>query len=434
MRDFAHVADFLVPRRRQAHIVIILMSMLMLPGISATFSPIDIESYDLESPELDANEVLMEEFSSAGGIEAFGIFIRDPSYFGEPDSDVTMIADYTGHGLGLTNPEGGVLNLTVLREIDAKAEYLRQHEISEFYLSFASQITGESVVGILDLATDFRSFMSGQSALTSPRIDPETLTMAPPSTDWVDCGVLECLSFDDENLTQAHIDLAAHRLANYSSGAFLRLLSKDRGFTPDPSSPVLGPYNHQLLSDGTITAEEWGPGRWSASSAWLLINFDREAMQSNGWSFSWLNSSSDSNSGYERNGVTFETKPIHNSVEQCRERALVGEELCSMEWLYLALEEDLRSTDEMVVTLMFAEGVNVEINRELYSSAHLILIMALVVTILLWLSLRRVSDVAIVVVGLVLSLMWMQGLIGWMPERTIFSVLQLAYLQYIEKA
>ena len=104
MRDFAHVADFLIPRRRQAHIVVILLSMLMLPGISATFSPIDIESYDMESPELDANEVLMEEFSSAGGIEAFGVFIRDPSHFGEPDSDVTMIADYTGHGLGVTDP------------------------------------------------------------------------------------------------------------------------------------------------------------------------------------------------------------------------------------------------------------------------------------------------------------------------------------------
>ena len=67
MRDFAHVADFLIPRRRQAHIAIILLTMLMLPGISATFSPIDIESYDMESPELDANEILMEEFSSAGG-------------------------------------------------------------------------------------------------------------------------------------------------------------------------------------------------------------------------------------------------------------------------------------------------------------------------------------------------------------------------------
>ena len=383
----------------------------MLPGISATFSPIDIESYDLESPELDANEVLREEFSSAGNIWAFGVYIRDSGQFGEPDSDVSMIADYTGEGQGVVEPEGGILNLTVLREIDAKAEYLRQHEISEFYLSFASQITGEPAVGIIDLAMDFRAFMSGQSALTSLRIDPETLTMAPPSTNWTDCGVLECLSFDDENLTQAHIDLAAHRLANHSAGDFLRLLSNDRAFTPDPSSPVIGPYGHQLSEDGTITSEQWGPGRWSASAAWMLVNFDREAMQSNGWTFSWLNASSDF--GYEWDGVTLETKPVHNSVEHCRESALAGEAPCAVEWLYLALEEDLRATDDMVVTLMLAEGVNVEVNRELLSSAYLIAIMAVVVTILLWLSLRRASDVAIVAVGLVLSLLWMQGLIGW---------------------
>ncbi len=411
MRDFAHVADFLIPRRKQAHLAILLLSLLMLPGISATFSPIDIESYDLESPELDANEVLREEFSSAGNIWAFGVYIRDSGQFGEPDSDVSMIADYTGEGQGVVEPEGGILNLTVLREIDAKAEYLRQHEISEFYLSFASQITGEPAVGIIDLAMDFRAFMSGQSALTSLRIDPETLTMAPPSTNWTDCGVLECLSFDDENLTQAHIDLAAHRLANHSAGDFLRLLSNDRAFTPDPSSPVIGPYGHQLSEDGTITSEQWGPGRWSASAAWMLVNFDREAMQSNGWTFSWLNASSDF--GYEWDGVTLETKPVHNSVEHCRESALAGEAPCAVEWLYLALEEDLRATDDMVVTLMLAEGVNVEVNRELLSSAYLIAIMAVVVTILLWLSLRRASDVAIVAVGLVLSLLWMQGLIGW---------------------
>ena len=411
MRDFAHVADFLIPRRKQAHLAILLLSLLMLPGISATFSPIDIESYDLESPELDANEVLREEFSSAGNIWAFGVYIRDSGQFGEPDSDVSMIADYTGEGQGVVEPEGGILNLTVLREIDAKAEYLRQHEISEFYLSFASQITGEPAVGIIDLAMDFRAFMSGQSALTSLRIDPETLTMAPPSTNWTDCGVLECLSFDDENLTQAHIDLAAHRLANHSAGDFLRLLSNDRAFTPDPSSPVIGPYGHQLFEDGTIISEQWGPGRWSASAAWMLVNFDREAMQSNGWTFSWLNASSDF--GYEWDGVTLETKPVHNSVEHCRESALAGEAPCAVEWLYLALEEDLRATDDMVVTLMLAEGVNVEVNRELLSSAYLIAIMAVVVTILLWLSLRRASDVAIVAVGLVLSLLWMQGLIGW---------------------
>ncbi|GIS92708.1 MAG: hypothetical protein CM1200mP21_10030 [Candidatus Poseidoniales archaeon] len=84
MRDFSKVADFLVPRRRQTHLIVFVMSLLMLPGISATFSPIDIESYDLESPELDANEILMDKFSAAGGIEAFGIYLRDPSHFGEP--------------------------------------------------------------------------------------------------------------------------------------------------------------------------------------------------------------------------------------------------------------------------------------------------------------------------------------------------------------
>ena len=183
MRDFSNVADFLVPRRRQTHLVVFMMSLLMLPGISATFSPIDIESYDLESPELDANDILMEEFSAAGGIEAFGIYLRDPSHFGKSDSDASMIAEYTGNGAGVMDPYGGILNLSVLREIDTKAQYLRNHEVSHFYLPFVSQITGAPVVGVYDLATDFRSFMSGQSSLTSPRIDPDTLLMTDPSTN-----------------------------------------------------------------------------------------------------------------------------------------------------------------------------------------------------------------------------------------------------------
>jgi len=411
VRDFSNVADFLVPRRRQTHLVIFVMSLLMLPGISATFSPIDIESYDFESPELEANDILMQEFSAAGGIEAFGIYLRDPSHFGESDSDTSMIADYSGNGAGVMDPHGGILNLSVLREIDSKAQHLRDHEVSQFYLPFVSQITGAPVVGVYDLATDFRSFMSGQSSLTSPRIDPETLQMTEPSTNWTDCGELECLSFDHVNLTQAHIDLAAHRLSNYSSGAFLRLLSNDRAFTPDPTSEVIGPYGHQLLEDGTIVADGWGPGRWSASSAWLLINFERERIEEAGWTYSWLDS--ESQFGYYWEGVTLQTDPIQNSVQECGNRASNGEKLCAMEWLYLALEEDLRSTDDMVVTLMLAEGINVEINRELLSSVYLVGIMALVVTLLLWLSLRRVSDVAIVAVGLTLSLLWMQGFIGW---------------------
>ena len=93
-------------------------------------------------------------------------------------------------------------------------------------------------------------------------------------------------------------------------------------------------------------------------------------MQRNGWTFTWKNATSQF--GYERNGLELETDPVRNSVEFCRQRELQGEKLCSVEWLYLSLEEDLRESDESIVSLMFAEAINVEINRELLSSAHLL--------------------------------------------------------------
>ena len=89
----------------------------------------------------------------------------------------------------------------------------------------------------------------------------------------------------------------------------------------------------------------------------------------------------------ERAGL--ETDPVRNSVEFCREREAQGQKLCSIEWLYLSLEEDLRESDDSIVSLMFAEAINVEINRELLSSAHLLLLMGVAILVLLWASLRR---------------------------------------------
>ena len=188
----------------------------MIPGVLATFEPIDIESYEMESPELDANMVFREEFTAAGNIWGFGIFVRDEADFGKLGSDVTMIADYTGENSGLEVPKGGILNLTVLREIDVNADTLRNHNVSKFFLPIASEISGDPAVGMLDLASDFRSFMSGNSSLTQPRINPYKLaltldleeSMDPAPTNWSDCGVLECLTFDDPRITQDHIDLA----------------------------------------------------------------------------------------------------------------------------------------------------------------------------------------------------------------------------------
>ena len=291
--------------------------------------------------------------------------------------------------------------------------------MSRFFLPIASEFSGDPAVGMLDLASDFRSFMSGNSSLTQPRINPYKLaltldleeSMDPAPTNWTDCGILECLQFDDPNVTQDHIDLAAHRMANSSNGSFLRFLSNDRAFTPDPNSSVIGPVNHTIGEDGNLESELWQRGRWSASSAWLIVNLDREQMQESGWTFSWKNATTDF--GYKREGLTLVTDPIRYSFEYCQEREENNQPLCSVEWLYLSIEEDLRDTDEHIVSLMFAEAINVEINRELLSSAYLLVAMAFIVVGLLWINLRRISDVAIVSTSLVVSLFWMYGLIGW---------------------
>ena len=430
MRDFSKVANYLIPKRKKIHLSVLMFSILMIPGILATFEPIDIESYEMESPELDANMVFREEFTAAGNIWGFGIFVRDEADFGKPGSDVSMIADYTGENSGLEAPEGGILNLTVLREIDVNANTLRNHDVSRFFLPIASEISGDPAVGMLDLASDFRSFMSGNSSLTQPRINPYKLaltldleeSMDPAPTNWSDCGILECLTFDDPAITQEHIDLAAHRMANSSNGSFLRFLSNDRAFTPDPSSSVIGPINHTIGEDGNLQSETWERGRWSASSAWLIVNLDREEMQDSGWTFSWKNATTDF--GYQREGFTLITNPIRYSFDYCEAREENNQSLCSVEWLYLSIEEDLRETDQHIVSLMFAEGINVEINRELLSSAYLLVAMSVIVVALLWINLRRISDVAIVSTSLVVSLIWMYGLIGWamiFGQRTGFE-------------
>jgi len=411
MENFTKVIDFIFPKRKAVHILVILVSGFMLPGFIATLTPIDIESYNLDSPELEASEVMREEFSGAGNIWGFGIFVRDSQYWEEVGSEVNQVSSFSGEGQGLNHPTGGILNLTILREIDQKRSLLMEHEISKFYLPLASEISGKPIEGVFDLASEFRVFMADESLLTKPRLDPDEFVLLPAPTNWDDCGELDCLSFDDENVTQEHIDLAAHRMANNSKGSFLRFLSIDRAFLPDNNSDIIGPINGELQEDGTIISDSWGNGRWSASSAWMILNMDRDQMQQEGWTFSWLNASSEF--GYKIDGLELVTDPIEYTNAECKNKAENNSDLCSVEWLYLSLEEDLRETDKMVVTILLGEGPNVEVNRELLSSAYLIIMMVVIVVFLLWFNLRRISDVIIVGIGLILALLWMQGLIGW---------------------
>lgn len=431
VRDFAQVADFLLPRKNQVHAVILVMSLVMVPGLIASLTPIDIESYDMESSELTAFKVLNEDFAASE--EAYGVMIsiRDPIHVqngpiaphidengdvlhGELPSARERVG-YSGESAGLVGegiPLGGILNLTVLREIEVKIARAAADPLAEFMRPLVSQLSGQNVAGGLALPDNFRSFMAGESMLTRGTVNLFGQPV-PARTNWDDCGVLECLEFDDANITQAHIDLAAHRMMLHSDGAMLRWLSTDRGFTYDESSPVIGPIGGKMTEDGTFADDiEWGPGRWSASTTWILFQLSRDAMEESGFTHSWAEAAAEPD-GYTYFGSKLRTTAPINTAEECRAAIDAGEKPCSAEWAIIALETNLRTTDELTLTMVIGEGINVEMNRELQESAILMAGMAVAIIVLLWVSLRRFSDVAIVAATLGFSLLWMQGSIGW---------------------
>ena len=413
MSKFQRFADLLFEERKKSHLIVALMTLLLIPGLPVSLTPADIESYDLESPELTASRVIQQDFTGNGIMVGFIYSVRESNLVNDSGPvGVEQIQPYSGLYAGVEEPTGGILNLSVLQELDRKANRIKDHEVSEFLGPLISEITGTPVDGVLSLPGDFRSFMKNETLLTQPSKEPQGIFIVdvPPRTNWDDCGELECLQFDDPNVTQAHIDLAAHRMANHSNGAFLRWLSNDRAFLPDPDSAVIGPVNG-VLNGETWEGAEWKPGRWSASSAWMLIQFDREAMIDAGWTFSW--GDAELEWGYSPDGLSFASDPPTHDSEYCKSMIDEGGKPCSTEWLFLALEDEISLEDKLTNTLLIGESPNVEVNREILSSVWLIALMGAAITVLLWISLRRWTDVAIVGGGLVLSLTWMQGAIGW---------------------
>ena len=413
MGGFDRVANLLFENRKITHLVVLLMTLLMIPGLPISLTPADIESYDLESPELTAARVIQQDFTGNGIMVGYIYSVRDVNLIHETGPvGWEEIQPYSGLFSGIEEPAGGILNLSVLQELDRKADRVKNHEIAENLGPLVSEITGTPVDGVLSLPDNFRSFMKNETLLTKPSKEPQGIFIVdiPPETNWHDCGNLECLEFDDPNVTQDHIDLAAHRMANNSDGAFLRWLSNDRAFLPDPDSEVIGPVNGLLQGDSWEGAE-WKPGRWSASSAWMLVQFDRELMLEDGWTFAW--GDAELEWGYSANGLSFDSNPPNLTSESCKSQVSSGGSPCSTEWLFLALEDEISEEDSLTNTLLIGESPNVEVNREILSSVWLIAMMGAAITVLLWISLRRWTDVVIVGSGLILSLTWMQGSIGW---------------------
>ena len=239
----------IVGQANRLHLVMLVLTLLMVPGALRALEPIDMEAYDMESPELNAQTTIDETFASSEVIVAFLVTGRDPVHIdleenvprastsdGQPDSttfpQVTEIIESGEPWGGIDAPAGGILNLTLLREIDAKADLIRNHPINTTLKPLVNDVTGAQTDGVMTLPDIFRAFMANESILTRSSKDAFGNDV-PPATDWSDCGELECFVFDDVNLTQDHIDLASQRLVEASDNTFLRWLSLDRGFRAD---------------------------------------------------------------------------------------------------------------------------------------------------------------------------------------------------------
>ena len=157
---------------------------------------------------------------------------------------------------------------------------------------------------------------------------------------------------------------------------------------------------------------------WSTSASWLLVQLDRASLEEAGWTNIWKDAHSETNidfsddgpvvGGYRLNGIDLLLHPPNYTSEYCLEL----DSPCSVEWSMMDLEGRLRSHDNNSLTLLVGQAVNVEVNRELQNSGGLIFAMGAVIIVLLYASLRRWSDVAIVSMALGGALLWMQGMIG----------------------
>ncbi|MBL6733056.1 MAG: MMPL family transporter [Candidatus Poseidonia sp.] len=443
-RRYDRLADWLLPRKRGAHIAVMLLTLLMIPGAMTALQPIDMESYEMESPELSAQTLVNEEFPNSEIILGFLVSTRDPVYVPEVNdwTPVPRMADGSPDYAslippsemleagepwsGIDAPTGGILNLTVLQELDTKLNLVLEHPLGPALKPLVNDVTGHRSNGAISLSDHFRGFMNNTSILTQPGLTPLGVVTDPP-TNWTDCFPLACLTFDDPNVTQAHIDMAAARMAEASDNNFLRWLSLDRGFKADYTAYQDGPIFGQLQADGSWEGALWGKGRWTASSTWLLVQLDRTQLETMGWEVVWKDAHQEKQvqftdegfrvGGYRLADGQLVLHPPQYTEAQCLELQAQGEG-CATEWSYMDLEGHLRSHDRTTVTLLLGQGVNVEVNRELQSSAGLIALMGLAIVVLLFFSLRRWSDVVIVMFALGAALLWMQGLIGHFANLT----------------
>ena len=203
-RDLSRLAAWMVPRKGRVHLTIFILTLLMIPGVFTALEPIDVESYEMDSPEIKAQKVIDEEFSSSEEVLGYMLTLRDPEFVEEGRSDIPALEGgipdyanlppnshlypYPGDFVGITEPVGGILNLTVLREIDSKSSAARDHVLGQHLTPLVDDVTGWQSDGVLVVSDFFRYFMTDQSILSTEGMTPFG-TVIPQPTQWNNANV-----------------------------------------------------------------------------------------------------------------------------------------------------------------------------------------------------------------------------------------------------
>ena len=76
---FSRVAAKIVAHKKRVHVAVFILTLLMIPGALTALQPIDMESYEMESPELSAQTTIDDEFPTSEIILGFVVAVRDPN-------------------------------------------------------------------------------------------------------------------------------------------------------------------------------------------------------------------------------------------------------------------------------------------------------------------------------------------------------------------
>ena len=201
---FARFSESMVAHRKRVHIAVFILTIFMIPGALTALQPIDMESYEMESPELTAQSIIDTEFPTSEIILGFVVSVRDPTEVealstwepastidgGTPDytqvPSANQIIDAGEPWGGIAEPDGGILNLTILKEIDQKAKLVEEHPLGQSLKPLVNEVTGHQTTGVMSLADIFRGFMNNTSILTQPGLSPLGVPKPAP-TNWTDC-------------------------------------------------------------------------------------------------------------------------------------------------------------------------------------------------------------------------------------------------------